>query len=73
VKSGYAGYGYDISIGVGKTFHARTPQEIVYALAHYFRVNFPEYTGDPDKPFDYQKHLDHAKECDCCPLCRETK
>ena len=55
---------YKISIGTGKTASARTLQEVVYALQHYFQESIAEY------PFDYQKHKDHAKECDCCPFCR---
>ena len=56
--------GFDISIGAGKKFKAENLQEVVYGLQHYFRESIPEY------PFDYQKHIDHAKECGCCPLCK---
>jgi hypothetical protein len=58
--------GYDISLGVGKIFHARNLQEVVYGLQHYFRESIPEY------PFDSDKHYKHSKECDCCPLCRKV-
>lgn len=57
--------GFDISIGVGKLFHARNLQEVVYGLQHYFRESIPEY------PYDYDKHKKHSEECDCCPLCRK--
>jgi hypothetical protein len=63
--------GYDISIGVGRIFYARSMQEVIYALSHYFRVNIEHYTGDPNKKYDYDGHLNHSKECDCCPLCRK--
>jgi len=63
--------GYDISIGVGKKFYARSMQEVIYGLSHYFNVNIEHYTGDPNKKYDWSKHLDHAKVCDCCPLCRK--
>ena len=63
--------GYDISIGVGKKFYVRTMQEVIYALSHYFKTNIEHYTGDPHKPYDYDGHLEHAKVCDCCPLCRK--
>jgi len=59
--------GYDISIGIGKKFRARDLQEVVYGLQHYFRQSIAQY------PYDYQKHIEHAKVCDCCPLCRESK
>jgi len=55
---------YKISIGTGKTFSAANLQEVVYALQHYFRESIAEY------PFDYKKHQEHAKECNCCPFCR---
>ena len=57
--------GYNISIGVGKRFRADNMQEIAYALEHYFQ------DGLLNKPFDYDKHIEHGKTgCDCCPLCR---
>lgn len=65
VRSSAGGKGYDISIGVRRIFHARDLQEVVYGLQHYFRQSIAEY------PYDYQKHIEHAKVCDCCPLCRE--
>ena len=35
---------------------AQDLQEVGYALEHYF---------------NYRKHIDHSKTCDCCPLCRK--
>jgi hypothetical protein len=59
--------GYDIRIaGIRRTFHARNGQEIVYALSHYFGK-----TIIPEAPYDKHEHDKHAKECDCCPLCRK--
>lgn len=55
---------YKISIGTGKTFTADNIHELVYALEHYF------HEGIYNKPFDYHKHIEHNKECKCCPLCR---
>ena len=55
---------YRISIGDGRPASAKTLQEVVYALQHYFRKEIAEY------PFDYEAHIKHAAECGCCPLCR---
>lgn len=56
--------GYKISIGTGKTFHARSLEEVAYGMQHYFQTDLFE------NRFDYTKHMEHAKTCDCCPLCR---
>ena len=60
----YPSGGFDISIGVGKRFFARDLQEVVYGLQHYFKESIAEY------PYNYDKHIEHSKVCDCCPLCR---
>jgi len=67
VKSDGRG-GFKINVGVGRTFKARDLQEVVYGLEHYFRK---AVLGFSKEPFNYEKHIAHAKECDCCPLCRE--
>ncbi len=59
----YGGQGYKISVGTGKTARAKNLQEVVYALQHYFRESIAEY------PWDYAKHIEHSKECGCCPFC----
>ena len=61
--------GFRLSIGDHKVHDAKDLQEVAYALEHYFRRAVPGYsdaTGD-----FWQHHLDHAKECSCCPLCRD--
>lgn len=57
--------GYKISIGTGRSYHARTLEEVAVGLQHYFQ------TGLFENKFDYTKHKEHSKVCDCCPLCRE--
>ena len=59
--------GYNISIGTGKTFRAETLQYVANALKHYFQE------GLLNKPFDYNKHIEHSKECSCCPLCDQIE
>lgn len=59
------GNGYTISIGTGKTHQAKNLQEVVYGMQHYFQESISGY------PFEYHKHIEHNKECNCCPLCRE--
>lgn len=61
---------YLISIGIGRLFPAKDLQEVIYAMEHYFQKAAPGYSKEP---FDYQKHLEHQKICNCCPLCRERK
>jgi len=63
---------YTISIGVGRKFPARNLQEVGYALEHYFRDGL-FHEGSTPANFNHQDHVEHAKECDCCPLCRETE
>jgi hypothetical protein len=70
VRRNYPKDGFRITIGVGKAFIARNLQEVIYGLEHYFNEAIPEYSI---APFDRQKHMEHAKTCDCCPLCREDK
>lgn len=61
---------YLVSIGVGKKFRAENLDEVARALQHYFQVDlFTDVMGK----FDYQEHLEHAKECLCCPFCRDMK
>jgi hypothetical protein len=60
---------FSIYLGDRKRYEARTIQEVIYAIEHYFGVGVPGY----NKPFDRTKHLNHAAECDCCPLCRKAK
>ncbi len=57
--------GYLVNVHTGKNYTARNLQEVVYALQHYFKESIAEY------PYDYEKHVAHSKECDCCPLCRK--
>ena len=60
--------GFHISIGDHKGHQANNIQEVVYALEHYYRQPVPGYSTA--KGDFWQSHLDHAKECSCCPLCR---
>ena len=55
---------YKISTGTGKSYHARTLEEVAYGLQHYFQTDLFE------NKFDYIMHKEHSKVCDCCPLCR---
>ena len=62
------GSGFLIRIGDHRTHKATNIQEVVYALEHYFRRAVPGYSNA--KGDFWQHHVDHAKECSCCPLCR---
>ena len=61
------GESYRIGIGLGKTFKANSLNEIGYALQHYFKEDMFE------NKFEYNKHIEHQKDCPCCPLCRDER
>ena len=58
---------YQISIGVGKKFRAINLNEVAYALQHYFHDDLF------DNAWNYTKHHEHNKVCNCCPLCEKVK
>jgi len=58
---------YKISIGTGKTFKTKTLEGVAYGLQHYFRDNLF------NNKFDYKKHIEHNKICNCCPLCNNEE
>ena len=63
---------FRIGIGDHRTHVAASMQEVVYALEHYFREPVLGYSNAPSGDF-WANHLSHAKECSCCPLCRENQ
>jgi len=69
VKRDYKG-SFKIGIGVGRTFKANDLSEVARGLMHYFNdvINVTEKS-----PFDRKKHLEHIKECSCCPLCSNVE
>ena len=56
---------FQISIGVGKKFRALNLNAVAYALQHYFHADLF------DNAWNYEKHIEHNKECNCCPLCEK--
>ena len=60
--------GFRIGIGDHRVHKATSIQEVVYALEHYYREPVPGYSNA--KGDFWQNHVDHAKQCSCCPLCR---
>lgn len=56
VTTNYMG-GFNISIGVGKKFHAKNLDEVHIAMEHYFSVGV--------------HYIQHKAAADKCPLCRE--
>ncbi len=63
---------YTISIGTGKTLKAHSLIEVAYALQHYYHDKLG-IMEENHKPFDYQEHIKHGKECGCCPFCRQMQ
>jgi hypothetical protein len=56
--------GYLISIGTGKRYTAKDLSSVARGLMHYFRKDV-----HVDDKWDYQAHIKHNEECNCCPLC----